>query len=106
MTIMIVLGAILLYLSGVVASYIFTVVYYYHRPEKIAYYWFDPPPKDYMTNKKYKLKAAKLEAVGCFGLFILSWAFFVAVFIAGCIYYSFTYVKSGCDRLVKYIIKY
>ena len=104
-TVLIVLGAVLLYFSGVVASYVFTVVYFYYRPRKTVH-WFDPPPKDYMTNKRYKLKAAKLEGAGCFGFFLLSWAFFVAVFIAGCIFYLLTYIKSGCDRLVKYIIKY
>ena len=103
--IMIILGAVLLYLSGVVASYVFTVVYYYHRPESIIK-WYDPPPKDYKTNKEYKLRIAKEEAACCTVPFLLSWAFFVLVLIVGGIYYLLTYVKSGCDRLVKYIIKY
>lgn len=102
--IIIVLGACLLYLSGVVASYVFTAVYYYHQPPKTIN-WFDPPPKDYKTNKEYKLRKAKEEAAGCTIPFLLSWAFFVAVLIIGGIYYLLTFFMWMCDKIIDKLIK-
>lgn len=104
MNVMIVLGAVLLYLSGVVASYVFTVVYYYHRPESIIK-WYDPPPKDYKTDKEYKLRIAKEEAACCTVPFLLSWAFFVLVLIVGGIYYLLTSFKWVCNKIIDKLIK-